>query len=78
MKTVILGLGLAWFIIPYDIGYVSDTFSYNSWRIYLAICTIPAFTSALSLLFMPESPKFLMDVSTHHRNRPIYIYSDYT
>ncbi len=55
--------GVAWIIIPLEIGLVSSGFVYNSWRIYLAICTMPSMSSALFFLLMPESPKFLMTVS---------------
>ncbi|GLV46741.1 uncharacterized protein CBL_13514 [Carabus blaptoides fortunei] len=51
---------LAWLIIPTDIGYKSPTFLYNSWRIFLLICSFPSFIVAGLLLFLPESPKFLL------------------
>lgn len=52
--------GLAWLIIPQDIGVVTSTFVYNSWRIFLLICAIPSFIVAALLCFLPESPKFLL------------------
>ncbi|KAF5303762.1 hypothetical protein FQA39_LY09835 [Lamprigera yunnana] len=52
--------GLAWLIIPTDIGYTSSNFVYNSWRIFLLICAIPSFIVAALLYFLPESPKFLL------------------
>lgn len=51
---------LAWLIIPTDIGYKSPAFLYNSWRIFLLICSFPSFIVAGLLLFLPESPKFLL------------------
>lgn len=55
MKT-----GLAWLIIPTDIGVKSASFTYNSWRIFLLICAAPSFIVAGLLLLLPESPKYLI------------------
>ncbi|KAK5639200.1 hypothetical protein RI129_011692 [Pyrocoelia pectoralis] len=52
--------GLAWLIIPAGIGYTSENFIYNSWRIFLLICAVPSFVVAILLFFLPESPKFLL------------------
>ncbi|KAL5009488.1 hypothetical protein ScPMuIL_011793 [Solemya velum] len=57
----IVAAGLAWIVIPYqDLDYRSPNFVYNSWRIFLALCTIPSLTSAAIFVLMPESPKFLL------------------
>ena len=34
---------------------------YSSWRLYIALCTIPTLSSGITFLLMPESPRFLMD-----------------
>lgn len=52
--------GLAWLIIPADIGVKTPFFVYNSWRIFLLICALPSFIVAVLLFFLPESPKFLL------------------
>ncbi|XP_014209966.1 synaptic vesicle glycoprotein 2B [Copidosoma floridanum] len=52
--------GLAWLIIPTDIGFKSAFFTYNSWRIFLLICAAPSFVVAGLLLLLPESPKYLL------------------
>ncbi|KAL3289815.1 hypothetical protein HHI36_023206 [Cryptolaemus montrouzieri] len=52
--------GLAWLVIPADIGFISETFKYNSWRIFLLLCAFPSFVVALLLFMLPESPKFLL------------------
>ena len=51
---------LAWIVIPSSIGYSTEKFSYNSWRIFLLLCSIPSFVVAILLFFLPESPKFLL------------------
>lgn len=52
--------GLAWLIIPQEIGVYSSNFIYNSWRIFLLICSLPSFVVGVMLFFLPESPKFLL------------------
>jgi MFS transporter, VNT family, synaptic vesicle glycoprotein 2 len=52
-------------VIPSDIGVSTGTFVYNSWRIYLLICAVPSFVVAGLLLFLPESPKFLISKGQH-------------
>ena len=52
--------GMAWIIVPTKWGYVSDSFKFNSWRIFVLACGIPALLVAISMFYMPESPKFLL------------------
>lgn len=56
----LLVASLAWLIIPTDIGFESEAFVYNSWRIFLVICALPSFIVAILLMYLPESPKFLL------------------
>lgn len=63
---------LAWIIIPQDIGYRSPTFLYNSWRIFLAICSIPSILVAVFLFFLPESPKFLLTRNDHKKALEVF------
>lgn len=53
---------IAWLIIPQLWSVSVGTINFDSWRIFLAICTIPAFTSGLFFFLMPESPRFLLSV----------------
>lgn len=57
--------GLAWIIIPSEIGGETNGFVYNSWRIFLLVMSIPSFIVALLLLLLPESPKFLISRGRH-------------
>lgn len=52
--------GLAWLIIPNKIGVETEHFTYNSWRIFLLVCSIPSFLVGFLLFYLPESPKFLL------------------
>ncbi|XP_052236905.1 synaptic vesicle glycoprotein 2C-like isoform X1 [Dreissena polymorpha] len=61
MMGNIIASGLAWLVIPHpELGYYSSGFKYNSWRIFIAICTFPSLSSAFLFMFMPESPKFFL------------------
>ncbi|XP_017292502.1 synaptic vesicle glycoprotein 2B [Kryptolebias marmoratus] len=59
----ILAAGLAWVVIPRTWAHVSlGALDFQSWRLFVVLCSIPSITSALMFkLFMPESPKFLME-----------------
>ncbi|XP_071487151.1 synaptic vesicle glycoprotein 2C-like [Diadema antillarum] len=59
----ILTAALAWAVIPRQhLGFHSpEGFSYESWRIFIALCCIPAASSVLTFLVMPESPKYLLE-----------------
>lgn len=56
----LLVAGLAWLIIPSNIGFHTASFTFNSWRIFLMVCSVPSFLVAGLLLYLPESPKFLL------------------
>ncbi|XP_053988051.1 synaptic vesicle glycoprotein 2B [Hylaeus volcanicus] len=64
--------GLAWTIIPNDIGIVSEAFTYNSWRIFLLICAAPSFIVAGLLLLLPESPKYLLSCGKYEEALDIF------
>ncbi|XP_066906782.1 synaptic vesicle glycoprotein 2B isoform X3 [Halyomorpha halys] len=51
---------LAWSIIPSKMQLTLPGFIFNSWRVFLMICSIPSFLVAGLLYFLPESPKFLI------------------
>ncbi|XP_026325826.1 synaptic vesicle glycoprotein 2B [Hyposmocoma kahamanoa] len=57
--------GLAWVIIPSEIGGETGGFVYNSWRIFLLVMSLPSFLVAALLFLLPESPKFLISTGRH-------------
>ncbi|XP_061629391.1 synaptic vesicle glycoprotein 2C isoform X1 [Phyllopteryx taeniolatus] len=63
MAGNILAAGLAWLVIPRSWAHFSlGPLDFQSWRVFVVLCSIPSITSALIFkLFMPESPKFLME-----------------
>nr|CAD7411463.1 unnamed protein product [Timema poppensis] len=64
-EAAVQSSGLAWLIIPHDVGLTEGSFIYNSWRIFLLICSVPSFMVAVLLFFLPESPKFLLSRGDH-------------
>ena len=65
--------GIAWAIIPSDIGLnPAEGFKYNSWRIFVAICGLPAFLVTIALYFLPESPKFLLSKGREYEALKIF------
>ncbi|XP_028305033.1 synaptic vesicle glycoprotein 2B [Gouania willdenowi] len=64
MAGNILAAGLAWLVIPRtSLHFSLGTLDFQSWRLFVMLCSIPSITSALIFkLLMPESPKFLMEV----------------
>lgn len=56
--------GLAWLVIPKTwLHFSLGSMDFQSWRVFVVFCSVPSLTSALIFgLFMPESPKFLMEV----------------
>jgi len=64
--------GLAWLIIPTGIGFVTPLFVYNSWRIFLMVCSLPSFVVAFLLFYLPESPKFLLSKGKHDKALAIF------
>ncbi|UYV81263.1 SV2A [Cordylochernes scorpioides] len=55
---------MAWGLIPRTgMGIVlSRNLHFNSWRIFLLLCSLPAILSCLGLIFFPESPRYLLEV----------------
>lgn len=52
---------LAWAIIPNpEMQWSSSLATLSSWRVFVLLCVLPAFSAAILLLFFPESPKFLI------------------
>ena len=55
---------LAWIVIPRGcIKFHLFGVEFHNWRVFAMLCTIPSLSSVLFLLFMPESPSFLLHVS---------------
>ncbi|KAI7812155.1 synaptic vesicle glycoprotein 2B [Triplophysa rosa] len=57
----------AWGIIPrYGWGFSMGTeFQFHSWRVFVLVCAVPAIAALIGLMFMPESPRFLLENAKH-------------
>ncbi|XP_043934301.1 synaptic vesicle glycoprotein 2B [Protopterus annectens] len=58
---------MAWGIIPnYGWGFSMGTnYQFHSWRVFVIICALPCLSSIIALKFMPESPRFLLELGKH-------------
>ncbi|XP_053575891.1 synaptic vesicle glycoprotein 2B [Bombina bombina] len=58
---------MAWSIIPhYGWGFSMGThYHFHSWRVFVVICVLPCIASIIALKFMPESPRFLLEIGKH-------------
>ncbi|XP_078540220.1 synaptic vesicle glycoprotein 2B [Lissotriton helveticus] len=58
---------MAWSIIPhYGWGFSMGTnYHFHSWRVFVVICALPCIASVIALKFMPESPRFLLEMGKH-------------
>lgn len=61
----IIVAGLAWIIVPLNIPWHDPAINV-SWRVFTAVCGIPALLAAIFLFFLPESPKYLLSKSQEH------------
>ncbi|CAB3226951.1 unnamed protein product [Arctia plantaginis] len=52
--------GLAWIIIPGKWSFTLGYMEIVPWRAFVCLWCIPGLTSAIILLFLPESPRFLL------------------
>ncbi|XP_062856341.1 synaptic vesicle glycoprotein 2B [Trichomycterus rosablanca] len=57
----------AWGIIPqYGWGFsMGSEFQFHSWRAFVLVCALPAIAALIGLMFMPESPRFLLQHAKH-------------
>ncbi|XP_064422066.1 synaptic vesicle glycoprotein 2B isoform X4 [Latimeria chalumnae] len=44
---------------------MGTSYQFHSWRVFVIICALPCIASIIALKFMPESPRFLLEVGRH-------------
>uniref|UniRef100_A0A8D1FNZ9 Synaptic vesicle glycoprotein 2C n=1 Tax=Sus scrofa TaxID=9823 RepID=A0A8D1FNZ9_PIG len=56
---------MAWAIIPhYGWSFsMGSAYQFHSWRVFVIVCALPCVSSVVALTFMPESPRFLLEVN---------------
>ncbi|XP_058813071.1 synaptic vesicle glycoprotein 2B-like isoform X2 [Topomyia yanbarensis] len=65
---------LAWAIIPqeWDFRLLGGSFVIHSWQIFLAVCCLPSLLSGTCVIFLPESPKFLMSKGRNQQAMTVF------
>lgn len=65
---------LAWLIIPqpWNLTLGDGVLELHSWQIFLAVSCLPGVLSGISVMFLPESPKFLMSKGQNERALAIF------
>ncbi|XP_058027255.1 synaptic vesicle glycoprotein 2C isoform X1 [Ahaetulla prasina] len=58
---------MAWAIIPhYGWSFsMGSAYQFHSWRVFVIMCALPCVSAVVALTFMPESPRFLLEVGKH-------------
>ncbi|XP_059830505.1 synaptic vesicle glycoprotein 2Ca isoform X6 [Hypanus sabinus] len=58
---------MAWAIIPhYGWSFsMGSAYQFHSWRVFVVVCALPCVSSVVALTFMPESPRYLLEVGKH-------------
>lgn len=42
---------------------MGSAYQFHSWRVFVIVCALPCVSSVVALTFMPESPRFLLEVN---------------
>uniref|UniRef100_T1J4J4 Major facilitator superfamily (MFS) profile domain-containing protein n=1 Tax=Strigamia maritima TaxID=126957 RepID=T1J4J4_STRMM len=55
---------MAWAAIPRTgVALMEEKKQYfSSWRVFVLLCSLPSFAALITLIFLPESPRFLLEV----------------
>lgn len=52
-----------WLLLFPGWGFSMGTkYHFHSWRVFVLVCALPCIASLVALKFMPESPRFLLEV----------------
>lgn len=59
--------GVAWAILMHPVtGY------FNSWRIFVLVCGFPSLISVVCLMFLPETPKYLISRNQFEKAKSVF------
>ncbi|KAG7481440.1 hypothetical protein MATL_G00066520 [Megalops atlanticus] len=58
---------MAWAIIPhYGWSFsMGSAYQFHSWRVFVVVCALPCVCAVVSLTFVPESPRYYLEVGKH-------------
>lgn len=62
-SVCLLGIFTCWLLLFPGWGFSMGTkYHFHSWRVFVLVCSLPCIASLVALKFMPESPRFLLEV----------------
>ncbi|CAB1318660.1 unnamed protein product [Coregonus sp. 'balchen'] len=72
---------MAWLIIPhYGWSFsMGSAYQFHSWRVFVVVCALPCVCAVVALTFMPESPRFFLeihDTNMRARGEPEKVFTD--
>uniref|UniRef100_A0A8C5WJS1 SV2A/B/C luminal domain-containing protein n=1 Tax=Leptobrachium leishanense TaxID=445787 RepID=A0A8C5WJS1_9ANUR len=44
---------------------MGSAYQFHSWRVFVVVCALPCVSAVVALTFMPESPRFLLEIGKH-------------
>ncbi|XDV20318.1 hypothetical protein PO909_025667 [Leuciscus waleckii] len=44
---------------------MGSAYQFHSWRVFVVVCALPCLCAVVALMFMPESPRFYLEVGKH-------------
>uniref|UniRef100_A0A8C8ETK1 Major facilitator superfamily (MFS) profile domain-containing protein n=1 Tax=Oncorhynchus tshawytscha TaxID=74940 RepID=A0A8C8ETK1_ONCTS len=58
---------MAWLIIPhYGWSFsMGSAYQFHSWRVFVVVCALPCVCAVVALTFIPESPRFFLEMGKH-------------
>lgn len=45
---------------------MGSAYQFHSWRVFVVVCALPCVSAVVALTFMPESPRFYLEVRDVH------------
>uniref|UniRef100_A0AAR2K812 SV2A/B/C luminal domain-containing protein n=1 Tax=Pygocentrus nattereri TaxID=42514 RepID=A0AAR2K812_PYGNA len=55
-----------WTFIQHSWSFsMGSAYQFHSWRVFVVVCALPCICSVVALTFMPESPRFYLEVGKH-------------
>lgn len=46
---------------------MGSAYQFHSWRVFVVVCALPCVSAVVALTFMPESPRFYLEVREKRR-----------
>lgn len=67
-------IGIAWFVIPLTFSWrlFDGYIIFNSWRLFVAVGSLPSFFAACFIYNISESPKFLMTQGQNNKALQVF------